>query len=145
MLRTKLLFYCQNNTEPSDVHAVSVSAQDGITALEKPIRAPPRLSAVSQGCPRNNAICLVQHRSFSTLEGGMSATSFLHSSFIQAVSVVMLLPVHVEKVPQASEYLCLAKLQIRCDTCCACQSICPFIPTDSDNIYTLARQQCREV
>ena len=35
MLRTKLLSYCQNNTEPGDVHAVSVSAQDGIAALRK--------------------------------------------------------------------------------------------------------------
>ena len=44
-----------------------------------------------QGCPRNSAnICLVQHRSFSTMEGGMSAASFLHSSFLQAVSAVML-------------------------------------------------------
>ena len=34
-----------------------------------------------QGCPRNSAnICLVEHRSFSTLVGGLSAASFLHSS-----------------------------------------------------------------
>ena len=85
-----------------------------------------------QGCPRNSAnICLVEHRSFSTLEGGMSAASFLHSSFLQAISAVMLWLVHVEKVPQASEHLCPAKLQTRCDISCACQSICPFIPTDS--------------
>ena len=33
-----------------------------------------------QGCPRNSTnICLVEHRSFSTLEGGMSAVSFLLS------------------------------------------------------------------
>ena len=39
-----------------------------------------------QGCPRNSAnICLVEHRSFSTLEGGMSAASFLHSSFRQVL------------------------------------------------------------
>ena len=44
-----------------------------------------------QGCPRNSAnICLVEHRSFSTLEGGMSAASFLHSSFLQAINAVML-------------------------------------------------------
>ena len=76
-----------------------------------------------QGCPRNSAnICLVEHRSFSTLEGGMSAASFLHSSFLQAVNAVMLWLVRVEKVPQASEHLCPAKLQTRCDICCACQS-----------------------
>ena len=85
-----------------------------------------------QGCPRNSAnICLVEHRSFSTLEGGMSAVSFLHSSFLQAVNAVMLWPVHVQKVSQASEHLYPAKLQTGCDICCACQSMCPFIPTDS--------------
>ena len=31
----------------------------------------------------------------------MSAASFLHSSFLQTVSAVMLWPVYVEKVPQA--------------------------------------------
>ena len=107
-----------------------------------------------QGCPGNSTnICLVEHRSFSTLEGGMSASSFLHSSFLRVINAVMTLeggmsassflhssflrvinavmlwPVHVQKVPQASEHLCPAKLQTRCDTCCACQSICLFIPT----------------
>ena len=61
----------------------------------------------------------------------MSAASFLHSSFLQAVNAVMLWLVRAEKVPQASEHLCLAKLQTRCDICSACQSICPFIPIDS--------------
>ena len=85
-----------------------------------------------QGCPQNSAnICLVEHRSFLAFEGGMSAASFLHSSFLRAVSAVMLWLVRAEKVPQASEHLCPAKLQTRCDICCACQSICPFIPTDS--------------
>ena len=36
-----------------------------------------------QSCPRNSAnICLVEHRSFSAFEGGISAASFLHSSFL---------------------------------------------------------------
>ena len=43
----------------------------------------------------------------------MSAASFLHSSFLQAISAVMLWLVHVQKVPQASEHLCPAKLQTR--------------------------------
>ena len=51
----------------------------------------------------------------------MSPASFLHSSFLQANSAVMLWPVHVEKVPQASEHLCPARLQTRCDICCPCQ------------------------
>ena len=33
----------------------------------------------------------------------MSASSFLYSSFLQAITAVMLWPVHVQKVPQASE------------------------------------------
>ena len=101
-------------------------------------KGPYALRPVSQqspeGCPRNSAntcTCLVEHRSFSTLEGGMSAASFLHSYFLQAVIVVMLWLVRFEKVPNASEHLCPAKQQTRCDICCACQSICPFIPTDS--------------
>ena len=99
-------------------------------------KGPDALRPVSQqspqSYPRNSAnICLVEHRLFSAFEGGMSAASFLHSSFLQAVNAVMLWLVRAEKVPQASEHLCPAKLQTRCDICCACQSICPFIPTDS--------------
>ena len=78
-------------------------------------------------------ICLVEHRSFSTLEGGMLAASFLHTSFLQVINAVMLWSVHVQKVPQASEHLCPAKLQTRCDICCACQSICPFIVSEPGN------------
>ena len=85
--------------------------------------------------------CLVEHRLFPTSEGGMSVASFLHSSFLQAISAVMLWPVHVEKVPQAPEHLCPAKLQTRCDICCACQSICPFIPTDSGVSRTVDPQK----
>ena len=71
----------------------------------------------------------------------MSPASFLHSSFLQAVSAVMLLLVLVEKVPQASEHLCPAKLQTRYDICCACLSICPFIPTDSSVPRTVDPQK----
>ena len=35
------------------------------------------------------------------------------------------------EVPQTPEHLCPAKLQTRCDICCACQSFCLFIATDS--------------
>ena len=81
---------------------------------------------------RNSAnICLVEHISFPTMEGRMSAASFLHSSFLQTINSVMLWPVHVQKVPWASEHLCPAKLQIRCDIFCACKSVCLFIPSDS--------------
>ena len=71
----------------------------------------------------------------------MSAASFFRSSFLRAISTVMLWPVHVKKVPQASEHLCPAKLQTRCDICCARQSICPFIPTDSGVPWTVDPQK----
>ena len=101
--------------------SVSISAHDVYRSAQK---CPHALRPVSQqspqGCPRNSAnICLVEHRSFSTLEGGMSAASFLHSSFLQAINAVMLWLVRVEKVPQASEHLCPAELQTRCDICSA--------------------------
>ena len=99
------------------------------SAWKGPISLRPVSQQSSQGCPRNSAnICMVEHRSFLTLEGGMSATSFLHSSFLQAINAVMLWLVCVEKVPPASEHLCPAKLQTRCDICCACQSVCLLIP-----------------
>ena len=86
---------------------------------------PPRLSSISAN------VCLVEYRSLPTSEDGISSTSFFHSSSLQAVNAKMLWSVHVRKNTQASEHLCPAKLQARCDICCACQSICPFIPTDS--------------
>ena len=61
----------------------------------------------------------------------MLAASFLHSFFLQAINAVMLWPVHVHKVPQVSKHLYPAKLQTRCDVCCACQPTCLFIPNDS--------------
>ena len=87
-----------------------------------------------QGCPRISAsVCLVEHRSLATSKGGMLATSIVISSFLQAISAVMLWPVHVQRAPPASKHLYPAKLQSRlCDVCCTCQSICPFIPSDSD-------------
>ena len=96
---------------------------------KRPIRAPPRLPKVALETVL--IFCPVEHRLFPTSESGMSIASFLHSSFLQAINAVMLWPVHVWKVSQASEHLCLAKLQTRCAIYCACQSICPFIPTDS--------------
>ena len=69
-----------------------VSAQDGIVALGKAhTRSAPSLSSLPPGCSGNSAnICVVEHRSFSTLEGGMSVASFLHPSFLQAINAVML-------------------------------------------------------
>ena len=112
--------------------SLSFSSRWHRSARKGPYALRPVSQQSLQGCPRNSAnICLVEHRSFSAFEGGMSAASFLHSSFLQAVNAVMLWLVRAEKVPQASEHLCSAKLRTRCDICCACQSICPFIPTDS--------------
>ena len=112
--------------------SVSVSAQDSIVTLGKAhTRSAPSLSSLPKVALETLPIFAWLNTYFSTLEGRMSATSFLHSSFLQAVNAVMLWLVCVEKVPQASAHLCPAKLQIRCGICCACQSICPFIPTDS--------------
>ena len=115
--------------------SVSVSAQDGVIALGKThTRSAPSLSSLPKVALKTVPIIiyLVEHRSFSTLEGRMSAASFLQSSFLQAINAVMLWPVHGQKGPQASEHLCPAKLQTRCHIYCACQSICPlFISADS--------------
>ena len=88
-------------------------------------KGPYGLRSVSQqcplGCPRNSAnVCLVEHRSFPTSEGGMSADSFLFSSFLQAINAVMICS--KQEVSQASKHLCPAKLQTRYDVCCDCQS-----------------------
>ena len=70
----------------------------------------------------------------------MSAASFLHSSFLQAIDAAMLWPVCVQKVPQVSEHLCPAKLQTRCDILYTHQSFCPFIPPDSGEPRTVDPQ-----
>ena len=116
----------------SERTSFSFSSKRHRSSRKGPYALRPVFQQSPQGCPRNSAsICLFEHRWFSAFEGGMSAASFLHSSFLQAINAVMLWLVSVEKVPQASEHLCPAKLQTRCDICSACQSICPFIPTDS--------------
>ena len=75
-----------------------------------------------QGRPRNSVNDRsVEHRSFTTPEDGVSAASFLHSSFLRVINAVMLWPVHVQKVPLASQHICPAKLQTLCDFCTACQ------------------------
>ena len=53
--------------------------------------------------------------------------------FPSGQSAVMLWPVDVQTVPQASKNFCPARLQTRCDICCACLSICLSIPFDSDS------------
>ena len=61
---------------------------------------------VSQMFPSNSTnICLVEHRSFPTSEDGMSAASFLHSSFdlSKAINAVMPWLFHTSKVPQVSK------------------------------------------
>ena len=91
------------------------------SARKGPYASRPVSQQSPQGCSRNSAnIRLVEHISFPTSEGGMAAASFLHSSFLQAISAVMLWPVHVQKVPQASEHLCPAKLETRYNICYAC-------------------------
>ena len=111
-----------------------VSAQDGIAALGKAhTRSTPSLSSLPEAVIETVPIYvwLVGHCLLPILEGGMSAASFFHSSFLQGINVVMLWPVQFQKVPQVSKHLCPAKLQTGSDACCAYLPICPFIPSDS--------------
>ena len=113
---------------------ISVSAQDDIVALGKAhTRSTPSLSTLSKVHLETVPIIfawLNAHRS-RPWRVECRPLPFLRSSFLRAISAVMLCPVHVQKAPQASEHLCPAKLQTRCGICFVCQSICPFIPTDS--------------
>ena len=125
--------------------AVSVcfSSRWHCSARKGPYTLRPISQQSPQGGRRNSAkVCLTEHRSFPTSEGGMPVPSFLHFSFLQAVSPVMLWSVYVQKVPQALEHLCLAELQTRSDISVLTslsarsvylpvQSICPFITTGS--------------
>ena len=98
---------------------VSVCAPDGIISLGKANKCiAPSLSSLPKVALKTVPMTCV------------SAASFLHSSLLQAISAVMFWSVYVQKVPKASKYLCSAKLQTRCDVCCACQSICLFIPSE---------------
>ena len=60
----------------------------------------------------------------------MSTASFLHSSFLRAIIAVMACPCSESSSSPGAPLPCQAADQM-CDICCACQSICPFIPTDS--------------
>ena len=65
----------------SESFSFSFSSRWHRSARKGPYALRPVSQQSPQGCPRNSAnICLVEHRSFSTLEGGTTAASFLHSS-----------------------------------------------------------------
>ena len=113
-----------------DQFSVSVSAQDGIVAHEKAhARSAPSLSSLPK-VALETVPTFVWLNTDNSRRRRMSAASFLHSFFHQAINAVMLWAVHVQKVLHASEHLFPVKLQTRCDICCACQSSFPFIPTD---------------
>ena len=78
---------------------VSVSAHDGIVALGKAhTRSTQSLSSLPKVAVETVPICVWLNTGRSRpLEGGLSAASFLHSSFLQAISALMLWPVHVRK------------------------------------------------
>ena len=64
-------------------NSVSFSSRWHRSARKGPYARRPVSQQSPQRCHRNSAsICLVEFRSFSTLEGGMSTASFLHSSFL---------------------------------------------------------------
>ena len=93
------------------INSVSDSAQDGILALGKAHRH----SAVSFSSVPNVALetvpvfCLVEHRSFSTLEGGMSTTSLPAKWLCDASSVLvgvwLLVTLRFQPSPLASKLL----------------------------------------
>ena len=53
---------------------------------------------------------------------------------------MMLSPVHVQKVPEASEHFCPAKLQTSCDVCCASQF--EWLVKGSKSIAVSAAETC---
>ena len=120
----------QNNNWGKEKVSVSVSAQDDIVALGKAhTRSAPSLSSLPKVALETVPIFvwLNTDRSRPWRVECRPLPFSTPLSFRRS----MLWLVRAEKVPQASEHLCPAKLQTRCDICSACQSICPFIPTDS--------------
>ena len=84
--------------QPTNNNSFSFSSRRHRSARKGPYALHSVSQQSLQGCPRNSAIvCLVEHRSFPTSEGGMLAASFLHSYFLQAISAVILWPVHALK------------------------------------------------
>ena len=90
-----------------------------------------RLSAVSPRLPSKQCQCFSWLNTDRSRPRRVKCRSFPFSTPLSSINAVMLWPVHVQKVPQTSKHLCPAKLQTRWDVCCACQSVCPFIPSDS--------------
>ena len=75
-------------------------------------------------------VYLVEHRSFLTSEN-TSVISFFHSSFLQAISALMLWSVHVQKVCQASKHLTLP-------SCPSCRPLVgPVLASLSAHSFTL--------
>ena len=115
----------------------SVSAQDGIVALGKAhTRTVPSFSSLSKVALETVPVFSAGIYWLNTDRSRPWRVEcrpllFFHSCFLQTINAVMLWPVHIEKVHQVSEHLCPDKLQTKCDIFCACQSTCPFIPTDS--------------
>ena len=93
-------------------HSFSFSLRWQRSAWKGPYALHPASQQSPQGCPWNSAnVCQVEHRLFPTSQGGVLVTSFFNSSLLQVINAVMIKPVHIHKVPQASEDLCPTKLQ----------------------------------
>ena len=109
---------------------------------EKPIRA--SLRSVSQqspqGCPQNSGnVWLNTDRSRPWRVECRPLSFSTPLSFRRSMLCCSGLSVF-RKFLNASEHLWPAKLT-RCDICCTCQSICPFIPTDSGVSRTVGPQK----
>ena len=113
--------------------SVSVSAQDGIVALGNTlICSAPSLSNLPKVAPETVPMFVWLNTDRSRPRRvEYRPLPFSTSLSLKTINAVMLWPVYVQKVHQASDHLCPAKLQTRCKIYCTCQSVCPFIPTDS--------------
>ena len=123
--------------------SVSVSAQNGIVALEKAHErsAPSLWSLVKVALETVPMFVCWNTDRFPSKEGECRPLLFsILNCFLQAINAVILWSVDVPKVPPL-RISCPAKLQTRYDVCCACQSICPFILTDSDMLRVVDSQK----
>ena len=90
--------------------SVSVSTQDGITALEEiyVLSSLPCSSLLSLSSNHTN-IGLAVNRQLLTLEGEMSAIFFHSPLFFPSGKQCCDVLVYVQKVPQASQHFCLVE------------------------------------
>ena len=120
------------------VFQLPVSARDGIVALGNVNTHPhptfqqsPKVSF----CTVSMLVLLNSDRFPPWIDSGTSTASFLHPSFLQAEMLWSALVI-LQKVPQVSQHLRSNKLWNGCDVRSVCQSICPFVSSDTGTART---------